>query len=296
MVTAIRDGIAVVLVTRNGVGHLGEQLKSIVGQYVTPDEVFLVDDDSDDGSKEFVVDFFDRTTRIPVTVVPAPARSTDLYTRIAANFSAGLVAASGYRFIALADQDDVWMPDRLARQRTRLEASGALVTAGNGALIDGDGVPTGQTLRDRFLVLPEWDQAAPTVRLRSVLQESMATGAAMMIDSRILAVGLPIPAGWLHDRWLSIVAVAEGALDVDRSTVVQYRVYPEQVVGLSGRNGMSGWQRIRSGSGKPLLTMRKVRDLSFVLRNKLSDNAIRSELSVPSVLGIYLGAARNGRR
>ncbi len=171
-----------------------------------------------------------------------------------------------------------------------------MLTAGNGTLIDGDGVLTGQTLRDRFPVLPEWDQAEPVVRLRSVLQESMATGAAMMIDSRILTVGLPIPAGWLHDRWLSIVAVAEGALDVDSSTVVQYRVYPQQAVGLSGRNGLSGWQRIRSGSGKPLLTVRKVRDLSFVLRNKLSDNAIRSELAVPNVLRIYLGAALNERR
>ncbi len=119
--TAIRDGIAVVLVTRNGVRYLGEQLKSIVGQSLAPDEIFLVDDDSDDGSKELVVDFFDRNTRIPVTAVSAPElRSTDLYTRIAANFSAGLVAASRFRYIALADQDDVWMPDRLARQRARL--------------------------------------------------------------------------------------------------------------------------------------------------------------------------------
>jgi GT2 family glycosyltransferase len=288
----IVDGVAVVMVTKDGTRHLLEQLKSIVEQSVPPDRLFLVDDHSADGSKQLVLDYFADHSDIPVTVVDPPTRvSWDLFTRIAGNFSAGLRAAAGYRLIALADQDDVWELDRLAWQRKRLEQSGALLTAGNGKLINGDGIETGGTLRDRFPVLPGWETADGSARLRSVLKESMATGAATMIDSRILSYGLPIPHGWLHDRWLSIVAVARDGLDVDERTVVRYRVYPEQVVGLTGRAGLSGWKRVMDAGRKPALTVRKVRHLSLRLRRVVVDDVIRAELSTGAVVRAYLSKA-----
>lgn len=286
------DGVAVVMVTKDGAHHLVEQLKSIVEQSVPPDRLYLVDDHSTDGSKELVTGYVANHSDIPVTIVDPPTRvSWDLYTRIAGNFSAGLRAAAAYRFIAMADQDDVWELDRIARQRKRLEQSGALLTAGNGAIIDANGVKTGVTLRDRFPVMPGWDTADSPTRLQSVLKESMATGAATMVDSRILSIGLPIPHGWLHDRWLSIVAVADDGLDVDPQTVVRYRVYPEQVVGLSGRAGLSGWARMMDASRKPALTVRKVCHLSLRLRRVVTDEAIRAELSTGAVVRAYLSSA-----
>lgn len=293
---SVQDGIAVVLVTHNGTRYLRKQLESMVAQDVPPDSVYLVDDQSSDGSSEYVADFFAQHSEIPLKVVPAPAqRSSDLYTRIAANFSAGLVAASGFRYIAFADQDDVWEPDRLVRQRCRLEASGALLTAGNGSLIDADGVLTGETLRDRFPVLAEWEAASSVVRLRSVLRESMATGAALMVDRRIVDLGVPIPPGWLHDRWLSLVAGSRDGLDVDDAVVIQYRIYPEQVVGLSGENKVSSWKRIADAARKPYLSVRKVRHLTWQLRRVARDPSIRSELSIHGVLRTYL-YARTHRR
>jgi glycosyltransferase involved in cell wall biosynthesis len=291
------DGVAVVMVTKNGARHLVEQLKSIAEQTVPPDRLFLVDDHSTDGSKRIVLDYFADHRDIPITVVdPAPRPSWDLYTRIARNFSAGLGAAVGYRFIALADQDDVWELDRIASQRKRLEQSGALLTAGNGTLIDENSIETGGTLRDRFPVYPGWATADGPTRLQSVLKEPMATGAATMIDSRILSLALPIPQGWLHDRWLSIVAVARDGLDVDPGAVVRYRVYPEQVVGLDGRAGLSGWKRLMDASRKPALTVRKVRHLSVRLRSVVVDEAIRGELSSGAVVRAYLSKAVNPKQ
>ncbi|MBJ8348705.1 glycosyltransferase [Antrihabitans sp. YC2-6] len=284
------DGVAVVMVTHNGAEFLAAQLASIVAQKPPPAAVYLVDDGSADGSPKLVREFFARHPGIPLTVIPAPRRrGRDLYTRIARNFAAGLSAAAPFGFIALADQDDIWPSDRLARQRQRLEETGALLTTGNGELIDRDGRSTGRTLRDRFPVTAGWPTAGPGARMRAVMKQPMTTGAASMIRSELLDLALPVPAGWLHDRWFSLVAVARAGLDVDPATALYYRTHEQQAVGVRGHAGRTGRERIADAVLRPYFTIRKVRDVSFTLRGKAVDPAIRAELRLGSVLRSYLG-------
>lgn len=284
------NSIAVVIVTHNGARYLQEQLESIAAQQVQADAIFLVDDRSTDGSKALVVEFFSQRHPIPLQIVePSPAPASDLFTRIGRNFSAGMAAAVDFVYVALADQDDVWEPDRLARQRSRLASTGALLTAGNGILIDSDGVPTGQTLRDCFPVLVDWESASSVDRLRSVLREPMATGAAVMVSQAMIGLGVPIPPGWLHDRWLSLVAASRDALDVDDHSILRYRVYSDQTVGLRGRFGKAASSRVVPAVTKPYLAARKLRDLSVTLRAIAQDDRIRSELSFQRLVRTYLG-------
>ncbi|TSD93192.1 glycosyltransferase [Skermania sp. ID1734] len=288
------DAIAVVLVTHNGAKYIEEQLESIVEQSVLPEAVFLVDDSSHDGTPGLVRDFFADHPNIRLLEVTAPARSSDLYTRIASNFEAGLRAASGFRFIALSDQDDIWEPDRLARQRGRLQRTGAVMTAANALVVDAGGEPTGETLRDRFPVLADWENADPVEQLRSVLQQSMATGAASMVTNELVEASVPMPYGWLHDRWLSVVAVAMGRLDADDTPVVRYRVYPHQAVGFSGQVGLFGWRRIRDAARKPYINTRKVWDLMRLRR--MATKETRPEFRVCSVLRTYVDGRPDGPR
>ncbi|TSD93138.1 glycosyltransferase [Skermania sp. ID1734] len=282
------DGIAVVLVTHNGMRFLDEQLESIACQSVLPSAVFLVDDRSDDGSKQRVIDFFAAYPDIRLVVVDPPGPpSPYLYTRVAANFSAGLRAASAYRFIALADQDDVWQPQRLQQQRDRLLTTGALMTAGDAMVIDDAGAPTGTSLRQQFPALVDWEIASPARRLKSILRGPTVTGAASMVTNEMASFGLPIPAGWLHDRWWSLVAVARNQLDIDDTAVLRYRVYAEQAVGFSGVERPSGWQRVLTGIRQPVHSASKFRDLMITLPRS-ADATLASELSARKLLDAYL--------
>ncbi|MGW5288807.1 glycosyltransferase [Rhodococcus pyridinivorans] len=284
-----RDGIAVVLVTHNGMRFLEEQLASIAGQSTKPDAVYLVDDRSSDGSGEYVVDYFASHGSIPVVVVRAPEIcAADLYTRIAANFEAGMrAAASEYRYIALSDQDDIWEADRLAMQRDRLSTGRALLTVGDASLIDQDGVLTGRRLREHFPVPASWHESTSAERMRILLRHPIATGAAMMVDSRIVRYATPVPAGWLHDRWLSLVGAAVDAIDVDDRIVVRYRISPSQVVGTRGTD-KSGWNHLSEGGSRPYLAARKIGHLSGRLRALADSEPIRAELSLYRVLRSYL--------
>lgn len=279
---------AVVLVTHNGAEYLLRQLDSIIGQHWLPDALYLVDDASCDQSAALVRSCL-RESGITLHAVPTGLeRPRDTYSRIAQNFARGLaMAARTHRYIALSDQDDVWAPSRIHHQRARLMRTNALATVGDARIIDASGALTGATLRDHFPVPPEWEHAGAPARLSALLAAPIAAGAAMMIDRRLALRGLPVPWGWLHDRWLSLVAAAAGGLDIDQEFVVDYRVRPGQAVGLR-REGTSRKRSVQLALARPFLTARKVRDLNSRLKQVASTESIAATLGFRKIAEVYL--------
>jgi glycosyltransferase involved in cell wall biosynthesis len=102
---------------------LAETLQSVLAQTYALTEVIVVDDGSSDGSAQLAESFGP-----PVRVIRCPHRG------IGATRQEGVAAAVG-ELIAMNDADDLWHPDKLGRQVTRVEqhpeADGSLVTAEN---------------------------------------------------------------------------------------------------------------------------------------------------------------------
>jgi hypothetical protein len=63
------------------------------------------------------------------------------------------------------------------------------------------------------------------------LRHSIATGGASAIRPCNFN-DINVPEGWLHDRWWSLAATAQGRMSLDRKVVIDYRITPEQQVGL----------------------------------------------------------------
>jgi glycosyltransferase involved in cell wall biosynthesis len=228
------DSVAVALVTHNGQNYLHDQLASILHQTVSPSAVFLMDDRSIDGSAQIVGAFANQVGgRFRVHVMQPPRARRDTYSRIAANFELLLRAAAEHHdIILLSDQDDVWELDRIERQTRKLEATGALLLASDARMVDSSGALTGRRLRESFPV-PHWATLSKRQRLEFALASPAATGATVALSSDLLGYALPVPYGWLHDRWLSIVAAALGGLYVDDDPVIQYREHSMQTVGTA---------------------------------------------------------------
>jgi glycosyltransferase involved in cell wall biosynthesis len=105
------SSISAVVPTYNDVGRLGDALAAIVAQTLRPREIVVSDDCSNDGTEEFVRDFAARHEHLlPVRYTRTRERSRDLGAR-----NAGVAVASG-EWIANCDSDDVWLPEKLARQ------------------------------------------------------------------------------------------------------------------------------------------------------------------------------------
>jgi hypothetical protein len=99
--------LSVALCTFNGEKYLSEQLDSILRQSLLPDELVISDDGSSDHTLPMVEEF---GARAPFSVKIFRRAGTPNYTL---NFIDCISRCAG-EVIALCDQDDVWLPARLA--------------------------------------------------------------------------------------------------------------------------------------------------------------------------------------
>jgi glycosyltransferase involved in cell wall biosynthesis len=271
--------IAVVLVTRDAQAWLEPLLTSIAAQTRPADRIVAVDD----GSRDATVDIL-RTNG--VEVLPATTSAGDVTTRIAANFVQGVRACADADLVALGDHDDLWHPDRLARQQAILaDAPAALMVASDGRLVDADGAPLGGTLRTAFPVTESWESMTAADRMAYVLAHSVATGGASMVRPAVFPM-LDVPAGWLHDRWWSLVATARTGMLVDRTCVIDYRVQPGQQVGVdAAAQGGGVLHRLGTLARDAQLSVRKYRDARRLLRPLAVDPGIASRITLGSMIG-----------
>lgn len=98
--------VSVLLAVHNGEATLTQCLQSIAQQEYAPLEIIAVDDGSTDASAEILRAFAGRTIQISTN------QSTQGLTK---SLNTALVRAAG-KYIARIDADDVWQPQKIARQ------------------------------------------------------------------------------------------------------------------------------------------------------------------------------------
>lgn len=271
--------IAAVLVTHNSEQWIEATLTGLVAQTRQPDEIVVVDDRSTDATREIVGRVLGPSARM----IESTATSDDIYTRIAHNFRQGVTAVRDCDVAVLGDHDDVWHPDRVAHQVALLEEHpGVSLVASDGRLIDEEGRVLEGTLRSTFRVPDDINDVGPADRMRIVLRKSVATGGASAVRPAAFA-DIEIPEGWLHDRWWSLVAAAREGLFVDTTVVIDYRVSPDQEVGLGmGHQDQAVMGRMMTAAGGLRTTMNKLEDI----RNRLP--AYATDATRPSLTGTRL--------
>ncbi len=105
--------ISVIIPVHNGERFLAEAIRSVLAQTLPPNEIIVVDDGSTDASAEVA-----RAFGLPVRVLAQPNLGP------AAARNLGVENACG-DLLAFLDADDLWLPDKLARQTQVLRADPA---------------------------------------------------------------------------------------------------------------------------------------------------------------------------
>lgn len=102
--------ISAIIPVYNGERHLSEAIESVLGQTLAPSEIVVVDDGSDDATPAVARRYGSRVRfRRQRNQGAAAARNTGV----------GMAAGT---FVAFLDADDLWMPEKLARQLRTFEA------------------------------------------------------------------------------------------------------------------------------------------------------------------------------
>jgi glycosyltransferase involved in cell wall biosynthesis len=218
-----------------GTKYLEKQLQSILEQTLEPMELVVCDDASHDGTVA-LLERFRQEAPFPVHVV---VNSSNLgSTR---NFDQALRRASG-DLLALADQDDVWLPQKLEVMARVLEdhprCGGAFSDA---YLLDGEHRRIGKKTLwglHRFGDRKQ-DAFAHGGAIRLLMRHDIVTGCTMMVRAKLLSTWSPIPPSWVHDGWMAWMLSLEAGLMPIREPLMMYRVHAEQQVGVKRRTGDS---------------------------------------------------------
>lgn len=208
--------ISVAMCTYNGEAYLREQLQSIVDQSWKNLDIVIVDDCSTDGTVALLREFAAVDNRIRVFENPENLG-------FIRNFSRAIQECQA-DYIALADQDDVWLPDKLATLMA--EIGDNLLIYSRVSLIDGDGNPLDGT----FPRVKRIEGHCPL----SLIFDNCVTGHACLLRKELVDRALPFPVSLLaHDQWLAIAAAASAELKASDQVLSLYRLHQ--------RNTVFGW-------------------------------------------------------
>jgi glycosyltransferase involved in cell wall biosynthesis len=236
--------VAILLSTFNGEAYLREQLSSLLYQSHNDWVLYWRDDGSSDATVTIMEDFTREAGQGRCVRIDSDDRHLGV-TESFMNLLRAVAASLGPDdAVAFADQDDVWLPQKLARGVAALMATPRqrpTLYCARQILVNGALQPLGESARlHQSTVFP------------AALTQNVATGCTVMMNRRaalLVAASTPAP-GTLHDWWCYLVVTAAGGrLIQDEEPVVLYRQHASNLVGApaSMRNRALG--AIRRGPG-----------------------------------------------
>lgn len=223
--------ISVAIATHNGEKFFFEQLESIRQQTVLPAEIVISDDNSIDGTLGLVEKAFppqwckDNGVSLKILHNSQPLGS-------GRNFQQAMSACNG-DVIACADQDDSWVPEKMA-VFSKIFASNpkVLLVHSDAELVDCDGTPMGMKLsRALAISVDEFAALHSGHSLPAIIKRNLVTGATMMVRKELLELAFPLPRDELHDGWLALVASLLDAVVFVPEELLRYRQHDSNQIG-----------------------------------------------------------------
>jgi len=229
---AISPNISVAMCTYNGAHYIAAQLETMATQTLLPAEIVVSDDGSTDGTVALLKQTWEKLVehktilgRIKLTVLQ---NKTSL--GVTKNFEQA-IAATSKQYIFLADQDDLWFPQRLETGAALLDA-GAGFVFGDADLIDAEGAPLGHTLFEALALKNSERVGITSEPVNVLIKRNIVTGATAAFPRTVFEKAAPFPEGWVHDEWLAMVAALGGEKFAVTGPLISYRQHSSNQIGV----------------------------------------------------------------
>lgn len=214
--------ISVALCTYNGENYIEEQLRSILEQSVSVDEIVVCDD----GSTDNTIDIADKV--LTSGGISYRILKNEKSLGVSNNFLKALKMSTG-DYVFTCDQDDIWDVNKVKVFMAEVKKSRKDLYFSNGILIDSKGNSLGSSLWDAYLIDIKTITEKPL--MEALLKRPIVTGAAMLVSREIINRIDFIPEGVLHDEWFSMIAAASNSIHPLAQTTFFYRQHGNNVVG-----------------------------------------------------------------
>jgi len=188
------------MATYNGANYLKEQLDSIYNQTYKNIEVIVTDDCSTDGTVE-ILEQYVQTHGLKYYV-------NEKNLGFVKNFEKAISLCEG-EYIALADQDDVWLPEKLKTLMAKIGSK--LMIHSDCFIINAKGE----------IVTSSWKK-----------ENGYMVSGTVLMHRNLLDSACPFPRGLKHhDWWLALCAATRNSLKYTDECLIQYREHVAQETG-----------------------------------------------------------------
>lgn len=222
--------IDVLLAAYNGEAFIEAQIRSILQQQYSGHLRILVRDDGSTDQTVAVV------RRLMAEQLPAHRQlllfeRTEGVGHVTSNF-AQLIALSEAPYIALADQDDIWLPQKLALQMQAMlpleQQMGPvpLLVCSDLRVVDSELSLIDESFWRLQKLNPTWIND-----WRNLLVQNMVTGCTSLFNRAAVSVILPIPEDLavFHDHWIATAVCLHGQVVALPEPTVLYRQHGHNV-------------------------------------------------------------------
>lgn len=152
------------------------------------------------------------------------------------NFSR-LLRHSTAEYVAFSDQDDIWMPEKLAvgleamcRMEKKYGKATPLLIHSDLEVVDRNGKALAHSFWRRQRLDP-----VGGVRINRLLVQNVVTGSTILMNARLRDLSRSIPTGAImHDWWIALIAAAFGRIAHLPCATVCYRQHTGNIFGSPG--------------------------------------------------------------
>ena len=221
--------ISIALGIYNGSRFLEQQVKSIFSQQFHHWNLLVRDDHSQDNSIQILKCLCADKNQISIDQEKFENQGA------IKNFSVLLEESmsTSSEYVALADQDDVWDPNKLSEQLSLMKQVEAKFPD-QPVLIYSDMEVVDESLN---LIAPSYMQYQGIQHetsnpLRVLLAQNFVTGCTILVNRQLLKIALPIPdEAQMHDWWLALCAATFGQIAYVNKPLLKYRQHGSNEVG-----------------------------------------------------------------
>lgn len=228
-----RPEVEVLLATYNGDRFVREQIDSILEQDYRSLRIVVSDDGSQDATGKILTEYGHLLPdRFHILDNQSSTGSAKL------NFLRLMKAATG-TYLCFADQDDVWLPNKVSRCMEAMQELEArhgkalpLLVFTDLRVVDRQLATIHQSMWKQMNIDPE-----SIYRLERLVGRSIVTGCTALINRPLLELARSMPPeAPMHDRWIGMLAATMGAASIVADQTVLYRQHERNVVGATEPN------------------------------------------------------------
>lgn len=218
----------ILLSTHNGEHYLSDQIDSILSQSFANWRLLIRDDGSTDSTRN-IIDSYLKAHPGRISLLEDKAG------RLGAILSySRLLNHSNSPYIAFCDQDDSWLPDKLAIEMSRMLEEENHSGKDFPLLVNTDLMVTNNTLAVVSESLWSFQNINPVKMhsLKNLLVQNHVTGCTFLINRALANKSLPFAEdAVMHDWWMALVAAAKGKIISIKTPTVLYRQHEHNTVG-----------------------------------------------------------------